>query len=173
MAYKNIKTKIKRGLYRAGGTILIAGLLATGALAQEGAIDDKVNNELTPPASAIEETEKNPYKELSDEINLEFNKYRENLFKIGKWEGHKEERDGKTLYFVDGFDYAFLELEIRSDEAPGFASCANYALENKIREAVSAIKYNKEDALFFWLSMKKKDEGVYTVCVKTSIKNKE
>jgi len=40
MAYKNIKTKIKRGLYRAGGTILIAGLLATGALAQEGAIDD-------------------------------------------------------------------------------------------------------------------------------------
>ncbi len=176
--YKSMMSDIKKAAYIAGGTILVSAVLSTGVFAQQGTIEEKVNDNISPSVKITEnakvnEESENPYQELSDEINLNFHEQMPNYVKIGVWEGYEKKVDGQTLCFVDGFDYAFLKLEIKSDETPDFASCANYGIENKIKGVASALKYNKKDALLFMASVTKKGEGIYTVYVKTNIKNKE
>jgi len=174
--YKNIKTNVKKGLYRIGGSLLITALLGTGILAQEGTIDNKLNEKVSEPTNITYTTkEQKPLEDISNEINQNVQEKQENAFEIGRWSGYTEMIDGQEYFFVDGLPYAFLKYEIKSDSIPTFVASANYAISQGIEEAESAIKYNKKEVVFFRESRKQKEDekGVYTVFVKTSKENTE
>ena len=175
--YENIKTKVKKGLYTIGGTLLITALLNTGVLAQEGTIEKKVE-EISKPNNNISYTIKGEQKSLEDisnEINQNFKEKKENDFKIGRWEGYTKTINGVDYHFVDGLDYAFLKCEIKSDNIPTFVASANYAIKQGIEEVVSAIKYEKKEIGFYRESreQKKDKKDIYTVYVKTNIKKED
>jgi len=165
--YKNIK----KFLYTSALGGVFALNLATAPLAQQGTIEEKLNSEIS-QNSKISDEIKDPYKELSDEINLSFHEHLPKEVKIGRWNAYEKNIDGKNLYFVDGLDYAFLKLEIKSKEKPDIISCANYGIDNNIEGVASALKYDKKDFIFFMSSLTKKDEDTYIAYLKTNIKNK-
>jgi len=175
--YKNIKTKVKKGLYTIGGTFLITALLSTGVLAQEGNIDDKLNEEVSKPNNisyTIKEEQKS-LEDISNEINQNVKEQRENVFKIGRWEGYTKTINGVDYHFVDGLDYAFLKCEIKSDNIPTFIASSGHAKEHGLEGALSAIKYNKDDVKFYRESIeqKKDEKDIYIVYVKTNIKKED
>ena len=173
--YKNIKTKVKKGLYTIGSTFLITALLSTGVLAQEGNIDDKLNEEISKPTtiSYTIKGEQKSLEDISNEINQNVKEQRENVFKIGQWEGYKQTINGVDYYFVDGLDCPFLKYEIKSDSPPTFIAIANHAIKHGLEEALSAMGYDEKDIRFCQESIeqKKDEKDVYFAYVKVK-KNK-
>lgn len=178
--YKNIKTQIKKIAYISAFSALIIAAWGISVFSQEGTIEEKVNGEistLTNISYALTEEQKS-LEEISNEINQNVQEERKNAFEIGQWQGYKKTIKGVDHYFIDGLDYTFLKYEIKSDIPPTFAASANYAISQGLEGVVSAITYKKNEILFYRESREqKKDEegkvekGIYTVYVKTNIKN--
>ncbi|MBA3064196.1 hypothetical protein FP803_02040 [Candidatus Woesearchaeota archaeon] len=142
-AYKNIKTKVKKGLYTIGGTLLITALLSTGALAQEGTIDDKVNGEMSNQpgiSDKIEKTEQSEYlKKITDQINFNVDKDLENRLEIGGMPAYKEIINGHEIYYFDGLNCAFLKLKLGKNIPPILTASVNYAIKEGYEEVKSLI----------------------------------
>ena len=175
--YENSISKVKKGAYKLGEAFLIGTLLSTGVFAQEELkIDNnKLNEEISKPTtiSYTIKGEQKSLEDISNEINQNVKEQRENVFKIGQWEGYKQTINGVDYYFVDGLDCPFLKYEIKSDSPPTFIAIANHAIKHGLEEALSAMGYDEKDIRFCQESIeqKKDEKDVYFAYVKVK-KNK-
>ena len=163
--YKKIKTKVKTGVCIVGSGFLTAALLYTGALAQEGTIDNKLNEEISKPTNiSLEKEEEQGYKEISDKI--------EESFMV---DNHLCSRIELTNYYsVFGKKNLYLGYFIEYNEQPIFTNTINNAITNdKLEDVVSALYYTVDDANFFNKSIRKIDDNTYFVLLKTNKKKPE
>ena len=152
--------------------LLNNGCLNTESFAQEGTIDNKLNEKISTPTNVsytIKEEQKS-LEELSNEINESFQENLANSLEIGGKPAYKEIINGQEYYFVEGFNYAFLKLKLGNNILPTPPASVNYAIEQGFKEAVSIMGYNPKEINFFNKSIEKQGEDTYAY-IKTNIKN--
>ncbi|MBU1204912.1 MAG: hypothetical protein KKE93_03330 [Nanoarchaeota archaeon] len=163
--YKKIKTKVKTGVCIVGSGFLTAALLYTGALAQEGTIDNKLNEEISKPTNiSLEKEEEQGYKDISDKI--------EESFRVDNCLCSRIE--STNYYDVEGKENLYMGYFIECNKQPNFLSTINKAItEDKLKEVVSALSYTWDDVYFFNKSIRKIDNNTYFVLLKTNKKMQE